>query len=373
MNFKDLENKRYAIAKELRALVDKTPAKKWDARCQEKYDSYIREIDSLDDSKEIAHKILNAAKTGHPGAELFNQWAIDPASIVNTMSTGTGSEGGFTVPNPVYSTILEAMNRYSRMRKVATVVTESTGAPKTWPSSDLANETAEQVAENAQAASQDPTFGFIDLPTYKFSSKIITVPIELLQDSTVDFSAWISERAGRRFAVKTNELFTVGSGTGEPMGIVTASGAGVIGQTGQTNSLTANDLVELQKSIDEVYSESPGVGWLMSRDTLAEVKKLTQVGTPLFLPARGVGEPDTLLGDPVTTNRHMAAMSASAKPIVYGDLSQFIIRDGMEMQMFRFTDSKYLENGQIGFLAFMRTGSNLADPAAVKHYQNSAT
>ena len=42
--------------------------------------------------------------------------------------------------------------------------------------------------------------------------------------------------------------------------------------------------------------------------------------------------------------------------------------------MFRFTDSAYAKNGQVGFLAWLRSGGNLVDVGgAVKYYANSAS
>ena len=51
-----------------------------------------------------------------------------------------------------------------------------------------------------------------------------------------------------------------------------------------------------------------------------------------------------------------------------------MIRDVMDVTIFRMTDSKYTEKGQVGFLAFCRSGGNLLDVGgAVKSYANSAT
>ena len=50
------------------------------------------------------------------------------------------------------------------------------------------------------------------------------------------------------------------------------------------------------------------------------------------------------------------------------------IRDVMDLTLFRMTDSAFTLSGQIGFVAFMRSGGNLIDVGgAVKHYANSAT
>ena len=45
----------------------------------------------------------------------------------------------------------------------------------------------------------------------------------------------------------------------------------------------------------------------------------------------------------------------------------------MEVTLFRFDDSFYMSNGQVGFLAWARAGGNLLDTAAVSLFQHSAT
>ncbi|MHB2053468.1 phage major capsid protein, partial [Pseudomonas sp. VEM90] len=67
------------------------------------------------------------------------------------------------------------------------------------------------------------------------------------------------------------------------------------------------------------------------------------------------------------------APAANAKSIIYGDLSKYMVRDAMQVNLMRFDDSAFASKGQVGFLAFMRSGGNLTDTDAVKHYQHSAT
>lgn len=67
-------------------------------------------------------------------------------------------------------------------------------------------------------------------------------------------------------------------------------------------------------------------------------------------------------------------MAANAKSIGFGDFREYMIREVMDLTLFRMADSKYIENGQIGFVAFNRQGGNLIDVGgAAKAYQNSAT
>lgn len=83
--------------------------------------------------------------------------------------------------------------------------------------------------------------------------------------------------------------------------------------------------------------------------------------------------PDSLLGYGITINQDVATMAASAKSILFGDFSKYIIRDVMSATLFRFTDSAYAKLGQVGFLMWARSGGNLVDTGAVKYYANSAT
>ena len=82
---------------------------------------------------------------------------------------------------------------------------------------------------------------------------------------------------------------------------------------------------------------------------------------------------DYLLGYPLWVNNDIAAPVASGISLLFGDYSYYKIRDALDIVMFRVTDSAYAKLGQVGFLAWMRTGGNLVDLNAVKSYQHSAT
>jgi HK97 family phage major capsid protein len=131
-------------------------------------------------------------------------------------------------------------------------------------------------------------------------------------------------------------------------------------------------------SVDPAYRALGNCGFMMHDSSLKIIRKLKDSqGRPVFLPGYdGLGKsmPDTLLGYPVVINQDIAVMAANAKSILFGDFSFYKIRDAMDMQMFRFDDSAYIKLGQIGFLAWMRSGGNFVDVGgAVKYYQNSAT
>ena len=67
-------------------------------------------------------------------------------------------------------------------------------------------------------------------------------------------------------------------------------------------------------------------------------------------------------------------MAAGALSILYGDFSYYKIRDVMSVELQRYTDSAYAKKGQVGFLAWMRSGGNMIDVGgAVKSFKNAAS
>lgn len=85
------------------------------------------------------------------------------------------------------------------------------------------------------------------------------------------------------------------------------------------------------------------------------------------------GAPDRLLNRPLNVDQAMPQMAANAKSIAFGDFSKYVVREVMDLTLIRMADSRYIERGQIGFIAFNRQGGNLVDVGgAVKLYQNPA-
>lgn len=406
MSIQALREQRAAKAKSLHELATKET---WSAETdQPVYDQGMAELDDLDarikriqDANEkLAADALNngvieaAERIGHDKksdeSAIFAKWlrggdnalsAQEWATVRNTMSTTTSSEGGYTVAQGWATSVLDALKQYGGMRSVATVIQTSGVGQLNYPTSDGTAETGEWIAENTTATSADISFGTKSLPVYKASSKVVAVPFELLQDSNVDIEAFVRNRLATRLGRITNTGFTTGTGSAQPTGLVTAASTGytAANSTSQVTTVTYSSLVELVHSVDPAY-RTAGTCKFMMNDT--SVKKLRQIldsqNRPIFVPGYEVGSPggapDTLLGYEIVVNQDMATMAASAKSIAFGDLSYYVIRDVMQMEMFRFTDSAYTKLGQVGFLAWLRTGGNLIDVGgAVKLFVNAAS
>lgn len=403
MTIKAMRERRNELAKQARKLLDDTKDSTWTPEHQTQYDNLTGEVVDLDGRIEREQKVLDMtaeqrhaerdvedAIQGRKPSEakaIVNAWlrrgdsglsAEQMQKIQATMSTTTDSEGGFTVPDEIAETIIKALKDFGGMRSVASSLVTSTGRPLSYPTTDGSSEEGEIVDENAPASDADISFGTIALPVYKYSSKVVTVPIELLQDSVVNVEALVRERIAERIGRVTNKHFTVGTGTAQPRGIVTASTVGKTGTTGQTTSITYDDLADLVESVDQAYLRGGKCGFMFNQQMRRVIRKLKDTaGRPIWTPGYELGitagTPDLLLGYNMTINNHMPVPAANAKSITFGDHAKYVIRDVMSVSLLRFTDSAYAKKGQVGFLAFMRAGGNLTDANAVKAYQHSAT
>lgn len=406
MSIQALREQRAAKAKALNDLVNKAD---WAGdRDQPIYDAGMAELDAIDAqikrindvNARLADEALNeqiiiaAERIGRDqrsdGAAVYAKWlrggdkaltAEDWAVVRNTMSTTTSSEGGYTVATDVATSVLDALKAYGGMRSVATVIQTAQGNPMSFPTSDGTAETGEIIAENTTATDADVSFGTKSLPVYKYSSKVVTVPFELLQDSSVDVEAFVRNRLVTRLGRITNTHFTTGTGSSQPNGIITAASTGVTAanSTSQVTAITYSSLVDLIHSVDPAYRALGNCKFMLNDASVKVIRKIVDgQSRPIFVPGyeTGVpgGAPDTLLGHDVVVNQDVATMAASAKSIAFGDFSFYYIRDVMAVEMFRFTDSAFTKKGQVGFLAWMRSGGNLIDVGgAVKLFVNAAS
>jgi HK97 family phage major capsid protein len=401
-NLAQARERRNEKARELRNLLDQNPGATWNADHQKKYDDGMADIERIDAEIARHQKVLDLdAENAFKGAggrerdldkgeqptalKLFDKWcrggdkaltAEEHQIVLNTMSTGTGSEGGYNVPTTVATSILDAVKAYGGMRAVADVIRTGSGETMNFPTSDGTSEEGEIIAENQSATDGDANFGVKALTVYKYSSKVVTVPWELLQDSSADIEAFIRGRLTTRLGRITNKHFTIGTGTGQPHGIVTVAGTGKTGAVSATPAITYDDLVDTEHSVDPAYR--PNGKWMFHDDMLKLIRKVKDTsGRPIFVPGYEQGNPggapDRLLNRDIQINQHMPVPAASAKSIAFGDFTYYKVRDVMNVTLFRFADSPYTKKGQIGFLAWMRSGGNLVDVGgAVKLFVHGA-
>ena len=398
MGIQALRERKDELAKQANNMIANAGDKVWSKEEAASYDQMTDEIGrinaqikaiteqaELDAEKLIGDAAKNSKKTTtlHDAVALYlrkgmNLSAQELAMVQNAMSTTTGSEGGFTVPTEIATMVIDSLKTFGGMRSVANIIRSSAGNDWQYPASDGTSEVGEIVGQNAAATGQDITFSQVPLVTYKYSSKKIALPWELVQDSVIDIVAFVVNRLATRLGRITNTHFTVGTGSSQPFGIVTRAASGKVGTTGQTTTVIYDDLVDLEHSVDPAYRRN--AAYMMNDASVKVIRKIKDSqNRPIFVPGYEAGAvvnggaPDSLMGRRIVVNQDVAVMAANAKSILFGDFSLYTIRDVMSAEVRRFDDSAFALNGQVGFCGWQRCGGNLLDTAGVKYYANSAT
>jgi len=105
---------------------------------------------------------------------------------------------------------------------------------------------------------------------------------------------------------------------------------------------------------------------MMNKNTLLAISKLKD-GQGNYLVANAVtGASKMLFGKPIVVNNNMPDMATGTKPIVFGDISAYMVRNVQGLNIVKFNEL-YQETNEIGFKASGRFDGTLLDPAAVKH------
>jgi HK97 family phage major capsid protein len=301
-----------------------------------------------------------------------------------------GATTGFFVPVGFIDKVMEALKYYGPMLKGGpgdpTIFDTTTGQPLPFPTDNDTTVTGELIGEGQQVTTADVTLGQIILGAYKFSSKLVKVSIELLQDSAFDFDAYLVKKFGTRLGRVINTYTTTGTGTSQPTGLVTQAtlGATAIGDSNNngtsdsTNTIGSDDLINLEHSVDPLYR--PGSKYMMHDSTLRFLKTIKdKYGRPLWLPGLAVGAPDTINSYGYEINNDMGTLQTQSsspqvtvKSILFGQLPIFMIRRVKDLSVIRL-EERFADYGQVAFLGFARLDSNLLDAGThpVKYLANN--
>lgn len=286
----------------------------------------------------------------------------------NTMSTTTGSQGGYTVPVGFEAQLEAAMKWFGGSDAFGTFTT-STGNSLTWPTQNDTSNTGRIIGQNVQVTQTDFTFGQVTFGSFIFSSDLTLIPWALVQDSAFDLDSYLANALGTRLGRILNTKFTVGAGTTEPTGIVTAAVAA--GNTltlgvGNTLTLSFDNLTDLEHKVDPSYRD--GSKYMFHDSTLQYLKKLKDDNNrPLWLPALTGSSGDkqnagTINGYNYVINNDMAAIGVSAKSVLFGDLTKYKMRRvASTTEVVVRLNERYADYLQTGYFAYLRADGNLLD------------
>lgn len=296
------------------------------------------------------------------------------------LGVGTGSAGGYTVPQEFLAEIVKRMKAFGAVQRVARVVNTDSGADMPFPTLDDTANVGRLLAENTQLTQTDVAFGTKTLKAYVYSSDLVLVSLQLMMDSGFDIEQDLRDALGERIGRIMNQHFTTGTGSSQPQGLVTGGTVGVTGATGTTTTFGADsgvvydNLISLVHSVDPAYRASGRCRWMLGDTALSAVRRVKNTqNIPLWQPSMQDGVPDNLLGYPVEVNPDMPTPAANAKTIAFGDFyAGYLIRMVRDVQLVRL-DERFADYLQVGFFGFARADGLVRDANAYKLFAHSAT
>ncbi len=280
------------------------------------------------------------------------------------LATSTESE---LIPTTLQNELSRTLLAFGGFRQLARILVTATGNNLDWATWNDTGNIGELLAEATTfGSSVDPDIGQVTFTAYKYSSKPVLVSAELLMDSAFDLASEIGADLGERIGRASAVDFAVGDGSSKPQGVATATGSSLGVTTASATVLTADELVQLQTSLDPAYRGDPSIAWAMNSATVGEIRLLkTNYLQYIWQPGLQAGTPDSLLGAPVGVVQEMDDTATGLIPVLYGAFNKFVIRDAGPFRFFRL-EELFRQTDQTGFVAFSRHDSETLQPTAIK-------
>lgn len=275
--------------------------------------------------------------------------------------------GGALVADTMAGSLERALLSFVGVRQAgATVYRTETGGEYIMPTSDDTSNEGELVGENSVSNDGDFAVGGIRLQAFKFSSKFIKVPAELIEDAEFDVPALVGDIGGERIARRQNRELTTGTGGNRPWGVVTKSFLGVTAAS--QSAISSDEVLQLLHSVDPAYRDN---GKFMGHDGILLALRLLKDGDGNYIwkPGMSEGQPDMLFGKEFVVNQHMqSSIATGTKTLLFGDFSKYVIREVRTPRTRRLLE-RFADADQEGFITFHRYDGNLLDAGThpIKH------
>ncbi|MGI6245165.1 MAG: phage major capsid protein [Pseudochelatococcus sp.] len=293
---------------------------------------------------------------------------------MKALSAGSGPDGGYLTPDSVEREVLARLGAISPMRALASVRLISGAAYKGAITKTAA--AAGWVAETgARTQTSSPVLAELDFPALELYA-LPAATQTLLDDAVVNIEEWLVSEVETVFAEQEGKAFIVGTGTGQPTGIVsypTVAHAdwewGKIGATptGVSGGFPASDpadiLLDLIYSLKASYRQNGA--FLMSRKTQSAVRKLkASDGHYMWQPPASADQAASLFSFPIVEAEHMPDIGADSLSIAFGDFRRgYLIVDRAGVRVLR---DPYSAKPYVLFYTTKRVGGGVQDFDAIK-------
>lgn len=214
---------------------------------------------------------------------------------------------------------------------------------------------ATEKAAGSAIDESEPTYSSILLQMSKqgFITKLAN---ELITDAGFDIEANIAEQAGNAIGTRANTVIHAA--------VTAVAGSGVT--AGTTNAITADELIDLQFSVDGAVRMLPGTGYMVNTATLGAIRKLKDNDGRYILDVVA-GGPSTILGMPVIENPAVDGIATGNKAVFFGHWpSVKVSTTGLAVAV---SQDAYFANDITGYRFTYRLGAALSHAGHVKYLE----
>jgi len=281
------------------------------------------------------------------------------------MVVGTTTSGGYLVPIDFQKELEVATLAYGDSLKVFRKLHTDNGEALQWPLENDTTNYAVPLAEATQVSEQDATFGQVTINTEMYTTKLVRMSRQLLEDSAIDAVGLVKDSFAIRMARGLVTSTTLGSTSTYTQGLLvsgTINSAAKYTATGTGATVLVPqylDIAKLYGLLDPSYR--PNSTWMFNNQMFAALLAVTDtLGRPLFIPNPNGDGLDRILGRPICINQSFPALAVSTAAMLLGDFSKYILRDVGDFVLQRL-DERYADYLEVGFLGFQRYGSVFLD------------
>ncbi len=370
---KDLVQKRSEAAKSLRDMLAVAKSEERSLTVDERstYDNIVEEINSIDETakreklladfdqlekREIVPEKGEQREKADPSLEEFRSFlsnGIIPAGRMSEkrdMTSGTGSSGGYLIPETYAKLLREAATANSCVRRLATVSSWKgdgafpvvTGFGTTYL---MGENSGTDVTDTSATFDQKKVSGYQLM-------YMVNVPKKLLVTNDYGLEGKIPTWWGKSLGAKEESYFIKGTGDSQPYGLVASATVGT--DTAANSAITGDDIINWYYSLPVAYRNA--ATWIFADSTVKLIRQIkntvTTSGALQYLWMPGLGsEPDTLMGRPIAVSDECSAFAAGADVGVFGDISQYQVVDFGTPEMIRDPYTK-AGQGQVRFIGW---------------------
>ena len=379
---KSQEEKRANLVMQIREVIDSAEAESrgLDAAELEKINRIEADIAAVEDSLSVAQRSQERSAQAAEVAQDFVPATENrsEADILRHIAETRGSHdfeartlvnSDNTVPKGFFDQVFDVARLVGPMLDVGQRFNTTSGEDITYPTL-TAYSTATLKAAGSALADSEPTYDSITLGAYKYGL-LIPVANELITDAGFDITSHLAQQAGNGLGFAVNAALTTGDGSDKPNGVVTAAGSGITGGTGVAGAFTADNLIDLQYSLDGAARRLPGVAYMANTQTIGAMRKLKDDdGRYLF--EVNVGQPQSFAGYEVVENPAMAAIGTGNKSVLFGHMPSYLVRTVGGIQVATSTDYAFNQDVTT-FRVMMRVDGDLTHASHIKYFAGAGS